>query len=309
MPASDAKGARDMHARRSEAARFAVGSIIVGLLVLALKAAAAWLTGSLAFVSDALESTVNVFAALVALWAVSYGGRPADQNHPYGHAKAEYVAAVLEGMLILAAAAFILSAAIPRLIAPVAVAFDAPAIAFSLVASAINYAWARRLLGAAARLRSPALAADGRHIMSDVVSSVGTSAGVVIAMVSGWSILDPLLAILVAANILVSGWTLIRSSVGGLMDVAPDAGMRAAIDDAIRKAGAGAIEAHDIRARVAGAQTFIDFHLVVPGALSVSEAHLICDRIEGSLRESVGEAMISIHVEPDDKAKKKGIVL
>jgi cation diffusion facilitator family transporter len=293
----------------SRAARLAMGSIAVGLAVLGLKAVSAWLTGSLAFFSDALESSINVIAALVAFWAVRYSGRPADQDHPYGHEKAEYFAAVLEGVLIVCAAALIVYSAVPRLFAPVAVALNVPGIGLSLVASLINYAWARTLLREAAALRSPALAADGRHIMSDVVSSVGTGAGVVIAMLTGWSVLDPLLAIFVAGSILWSGSELIRASVGGLMDMAPDAAMRSAIDDAIRQSSEGAIEAHDIRSRVAGAQVFIEFHLVVPGEMSVSESHQICDRIELGIRQRLGQANISIHVEPAEKAKHKGIVL
>ncbi len=293
----------------SPASRLAIGSILVGLAVLGLKAVAAWLTGSLAFFSDALESSVNVAAALFAFWAVSYGGRPADQNHPYGHAKAEYLAAVLEGVLIVVAAGFILYAAIPRLLAPPPVALDIPGLGLSLVASLINFLWARHLLARAAVLRSPALAADGRHIMSDVVSSVGTGIGVTIAMLTGYAILDPLLAVFVAFNILWSGWTLIKESLGGLMDMAPGPDMRASIEAAIRTAGDGAIEAHDIRSRLAGAQTFIEFHLVVPGTMSVSESHAICDRIEQSLRAELGTAAITIHVEPDEKAKQKGILL
>jgi cation diffusion facilitator family transporter len=291
------------------AAKLAVGSILVGMIVLLLKAAASWLTGSLAFFSDALESSVNVFAALFAFWAISYGGRPADLNHPYGHAKAEYFAAVIEGMLIVGAAGFILYMAVPRLLAPPAVELDYPALAISLLASLINYLWARHLLRRAEELRSPALSADGRHIMSDVVSSVGTGIGVTLAMFTGWAILDPLLAILVAGNILFSGWKLISESVGGLMDMAPKPGMRAMIEAAIRTASDGAIEVHDVRSRVAGAHTFVEFHLVVPGEMTVSESHAICDRIEGELRESIGEATISIHVEPHHKAKQVGIIL
>jgi cation diffusion facilitator family transporter len=293
----------------SRAARLAAGSIVIGILVLVLKAVASWMTGSLAFFSDALESSINVIAAVVALWAVRYGGRPADHDHPYGHQKAEYFAAVLEGALIVCAAALIVYSAVPRLFAPPSVEVDLPGIGLSLAASLINYAWAKRLLREAETLRSPALAADGRHIMSDVVSSVGTGVGIVIAMFTGWSILDPLLAIFVAGSILWSGSTLIRASVGGLMDMAPDAAMRSAIDEAIRQSSEGAIEAHDIRSRVAGSQTFIEFHLVVPGEMSVSESHQICDRIERGIRERLGQAIISIHVEPEEKAKRKGIVL
>jgi cation diffusion facilitator family transporter len=295
--------------RLTPAARLAIGSIVVGLVVLALKAVAWQATGSIAFLSDALESLVNVVAAGVALFAVAYGSRPADGDHLYGHAKAEYFAAVLEGVMIVGAAVAILLAAVPALLAPQRVEPDWPGIGVSLVASAINLVWARGLMRRAAALRSPALAADGRHIMADVVSSVATCLGVVLVMLTGWAILDPLLAIAVSINIIASGWVLIRASVGGLMDIAPDAEMRASIDAAIRATGQGAIEAHDLRSRVAGPQTFIEFHLVVPGDMSVDQSHAICDRIEGAIRDKLGAVTITIHVEPQGKAKQKGVIM
>jgi cation diffusion facilitator family transporter len=293
----------------SPATRLAIGSIVIGIAVLILKALAAWMTGSLAFFSDALESSVNVVAAIVALFAVSYGGRPADRDHPYGHAKAEYFAAVLEGLLIVCAAALIVYAAVPRLINPSIVALDWPALGISLLASLINFGWARRLIRRAAELRSPALSADGHHIMADVVSSVGAGAGVLLAMVTGWGILDPLLAIAVAGNVLWSGWRLIGASVGGLMDVAPSEAVTTAINAAILRSGDGALEAHDIRSRVAGANTFVEFHLVVPGSMTVSDAHVICDRIENEIRQRLGQATINIHVEPEEKQKKRDVIL
>ncbi|MGJ3262194.1 MAG: cation diffusion facilitator family transporter [Salinarimonas sp.] len=289
--------------------RLAVGSIAVGVLVLGLKLAAWWLTGSVALYSDALESIVNVAAAVAALVAIRLSAKPADRNHPYGHHKAEYFSAVIEGVLIILAALSIAHAAWGALSAPHQPDFTPVGIAVNALASVINAVWATVLIRAGRARRSPALAADGRHLMTDVVSSVGVLVGVILAAVTGWLILDPILALLVAVNILWSGWQLVVSSVGGLMDEAVASEDLEAIRTVISRHADGAIEAHDLRTRRAGRVTFIDFHLVVPGGMTVCEAHEICDRIEGGLRAAVGEAVITIHVEPEDKAKHTGVLV
>lgn len=289
--------------------RLAVGSIVVGLTVLALKFAAFWLTGSVALYSDALESIVNVAAAVAALVAIRLSAKPADRNHPYGHHKAEYFSAVIEGVLIIVAALSIARAAYLAIVEPHDPAFTAEGLAINALASVINGAWAAVLIRQGRARRSPALSADGRHLLTDVISSVGVLAGVILAAATGYLLLDPILALLVAVNILWSGWQLVKSSVGGLMDeaVAPEA--LEAIREIISRNADGALEAHDLRTRQAGRVTFIDFHLVVPGELSVLEAHAICDRIEAALRAEVGEATITIHVEPEDKAKHTGVLV
>ena len=174
-------------------------------------------------------------------------------------------------------------------------------------ATAINGAWCAVLMVQGRRLRSPALAADGRHLLSDVVSSVGVTAGVVLALATGWAILDPALAALVALNILWSGWKVLASSIGGLMDEAVPDEVLAEIRATISDAASGAIEAHDLRTRHAGRITFIEFHLVIDGRTSVAESHEICDRIEKALKAAVPGAQITIHVEPENKAKAGGI--
>ncbi|MGP9819072.1 cation diffusion facilitator family transporter [Salinarimonas sp. NSM] len=289
--------------------RLAVGSIAVGVLVLGLKLAAWWLTGSVALYSDALESIVNVAAAVAALVAVWLSSKPADRNHPYGHHKAEYFSAVIEGVLIILAALSIAHAAYGALSAPHMPEFGPVGLAANALASVINGVWAAVLIRAGRTRRSPALAADGRHLLTDVVSSVGVLAGVALAALTGWLILDPILALLVALNILWSGWQLVKSSVSGLMDEAVAPEELGAIRDVISRHADGALEAHDLRTRQAGRVTFIDFHLVVPGEMTVCEAHEICDRIEGGLRTAVGEAVITIHVEPEDKAKHTGVLV
>ena len=291
--------------------RLAIGSLIVGLAVLALKALAWALTGSLALMSDALESLVNVAAALAVIAALRVAKRPADSNHPYGHHKAEFFSAVLEGVLIVIAALFILREAWAGFLDPRAL--DAPflGMAINAGASLINGAWAVLLIRNGRRYRSPALVADGRHLMTDVVSSVGVLIGIGLAIATGWWILDPAMAVLVAINILWSGWGVIKGSLSGLMDEAVSDDELDEIRNIIATAASDdvAIEAHDLRTRHAGPVTFIDFHLVMPGETTVETAHDLCDRIEAALMAALPDARVTIHVEPEHKAKHSGIVV
>lgn len=284
-------------------------SVGVGLAVLGLKMLAWYLTGSVALFSDALESIVNVAASTAALIAISYSARPADANHPWGHHKAEYFSVVLEGVLIIVAAILILREAWWAYLEPRM--FDAPAegLAISAVASVINGGWSWFLIREGRRRRSPALVADGKHLLTDVVTSVGVVIGLIAAYLTGIAALDPLLAAIVAVNILWAGWQLIRESLGGLMDEAVPESTLNEIRQVISNNAEGAIEAHDVRTRHAGSVTFIDFHLVVAGTMPVSEAHDICDRIEKALRAHVHDAMITIHVEPEEKAKHQGVLV
>lgn len=287
----------------------ALGSIAVGLAVLAIKTLAWWMTGSVALLSDALESTVNVATALAALVAIRYAAIPADATHPYGHHKAEYFSAVLEGVMIVVAALVILHEAWQAALAPRVLDAPLAGLAVNAVASVINGIWCAVLIGRGRRLRSPALVADGRHLLTDVVSSLGVTLGVLAAIVTGALWLDPALAALVALNILWAGWRVIRDSLSGLLDEAVPEVLLSEIRAAIATAAAGAVEAHDLRTRHAGRKTFVEFHLVVPGEATVAEAHAICDRIEAALLALVADATITIHVEPEFKAKHAGIVV
>ena len=284
-------------------------SVAVGLAVLGLKLLAWHLTGSVALFSDALESIVNVAASTAALVAISYRERPADANHPSGHHMAEYFSVVLVGVLIIVAAILILREAYAAFLSPRM--FDAPAegLAVSMVASVLNGGWSWYLIREGRRRRSPALVADGKHLLTDVITSVGVVAGLSAAYVTGITALDPILAAVVALNILWAGWRLIRESLGGLMDEAVPEKTLNEIRQVISTHAEGAIEAHDLRTRNAGSVTFIDFHLVVDGTMAVSQAHDICDRIEKALRASVPDAMITIHVEPEEKAKHHGVLV
>lgn len=290
-------------------ARVALGSLAVGLAVLALKATAAWLTGSIALYSDALESVVNVATAIVALVAVRLAARPADATLPYGYGKAEYFSAVVIGAFIAVAAILIFQRAWDGFVNPVAFVADPVGIAVSVGATVLNAIWAMVLLRVGARERSPSLVADGRHLMTDVVSTVAVIAGVLLTIVTGFNQLDAVLGVLVGLAILWSGWRLVRESVIGLMDVAVPHATLKLIRETIAANADGAIEAHDIRTRESGRMIFIDFHLVVAGSMSVETAHEICDRIEARLRAVVADAQITIHVEPENKAKHSGIVV
>lgn len=287
----------------------AAGSIGVGLLVLGLKLVAYAMTGSIALYSDALESVVNVVSAAAALLALIAGRRPADDNHPYGHGKVEYFSAVFVGSLIVVAAIMILHKAFGGFMHPKA--FDASPVGLAIngLATVINGVWCAVLLRTGRRQRSPALVADGKHLMSDVFSSLGVLAGVGLVVLTGWQVLDVLLAAVVAMVILWSGWRLIGESIGGLMDAAVPEKTLIQIRDIISENAQGALEAHDLRTRQSGQSTFIEFHLVVPGDMTVSEAHDICDRLERSLRATIAPAHITIHVEPEDKAKHTGIIV
>lgn len=285
------------------AMKLAVGSLAVGLGVLFLKALAWWITGSAALFSDALESSVNVVAAGAALLAIRLAEKPADAGHPYGHHKAEFLSAVFEGVMIVIAALLILHQAARTFLDPVPLTAPIAGLLVNGLATLINAVWCWQLIRGGRRLRSPALVADGRHLLADVVTSAGVALGLVLAIVTGWWVLDPLLAALVALNVLWSGWRLVRESVGGLMDEAVSDATMTAIRDAISGHAGFAVEAHDIRTRHAGRAIFIDFHLVVPGNTSVTDAHAVCDRIEAALKRAVPDANVTIHVEPEDKAK------
>lgn len=250
--------------------RIAVGSIGIGCLVLGMKGAAWWITGSAALYSDALESTVNVAASLIALAALHFAAIPADANHPYGHEKAEFFAAVIEGVLIIVAALSIFQHAWQTWQDPHPIIMPTQGLALNAGATVLNGLWSAVLLRTGRSLRSPALVADGRHLLADVVTSVGVAIGVGLVVLTGYLALDPMLAAATGVYVLWSGMAMISNSVGGLMDAAPEPAVLNRIRELVAESAAGAIEAHDLRTRHAGSVTFLEFHLVVPGAMSVA---------------------------------------
>jgi len=277
-------------------------SVGAGIVVLALKWVAYRITGSVALYSDALESIINVVAAAVALLAIRISARPPDADHPYGHTKAEYFSAVLEGTLIALAAIAIVHAAWVRLLAPTPLARLDVGLAVSVGASLINALVAAMLVRVGKRVRSPALRADGLHLWTDVATSAGVFVGTALAGLTKLWIIDPLLAMLVAANIVRVGVGLVRDSVGGLMDEAVPAAEADRIRGLVVTSMAGALEVHAFKTRRAGTSTFVEFHLIVPGSMSVKAAHEICDRIEDTVETGVPGAHVTIHVEPEGKS-------
>jgi cation diffusion facilitator family transporter len=286
----------------------AFGSIAVAAGVLGLKLVAAWQTGSAALYSDAMESVVNLATAVMALYTVRLAQRPADRRHQFGHHKAEYFSAVVEGILIAIAALLILQEAWSAFIRPRQLTQLTEGMVLNGLATALNGAWCAFLIVWGGRQRSPALVAGGWHLLTDVATSLGVLFGLGLAALSGWQVLDPVLAAAVALNIVWVGWRLIRDSVGGLMDEAVPAETARRIRAAIAANADGAIEAHDVRTRAAGRASFVEFHLVVPGNMTVAASHAICDRLEAALQEAVPGAEVVIHVEPEKEAKRQGRV-
>jgi len=289
--------------------RLAFWSIPLAFGVLGLKLGAWYLTGSVALLSDGLESIVNVIAALIAFFVIAYAHKPADEGHPYGHSKAEYFSAVIEGVLIVLAALMIVRAAWPAILAPERIEAPVAGLVVNGIASVINGLWAWLLIRVGRSHRSPALQADGHHILSDVVTSGGVIVGLILALALDMPILDPLLALIVACNVLWQGWKVISSSINGLMDRAIDPVEEGRIRDVIAANANGAIEAHDIKTRIAGAMRFVEFHLVVDGQMTVEKSHEICDRLESVIKRAVPGVAVTIHVEPSHKAKEEGVLI
>jgi len=286
--------------------RLAVAAILVGFLVLAIKYAAFRVTGSVSLYSDALESIVNLVAAIGLLIAIRVASQPADRNHPFGHTKAEYFSAVLEGALILYAAVEIMRAAVERFGSPIALENLGTGVVLATIATTINAGMAAILIKAGRQYRSPALLADGNHLRADVLTTVSVVVGIGLAWLTGFWMLDPLLAVAIAGHVIWVGLKVVRDSVGGLMDMSlPESDMkdiRSAIDENLGKA----LEVHDLRSRHAAGRPFVEFHLVVPGEMSVAESHRICDALEESIKSVIPEASVLIHVEPEEKAKLEG---
>jgi cation diffusion facilitator family transporter len=282
-------------------------SIVVASAVMGLKYLAYWVTGSVALYSDALESIVNLITAVVALYAIHIAAQPADRRHQFGHHKAEYFSAVLEGVLIVVAALLIFREAYEAFLRPRTLTEPVLGLAINGAATALNGGWSYFLLTWGRAQRSPALVADGWHLMTDVATSVGVIAGLMLALATGWQVLDPLLAAIVGANILWAGWRLVAQSMSGLMDEAVAGEVARHIRQVISGNAEGAIEAHDVKTRAAGRVTFIEFHLVVPGSMTVAASHEICDRIEAALTEAVPGCQVLIHVEPEAEAKQTGV--
>jgi cation diffusion facilitator family transporter len=279
--------------------RFAWLSIVAALVTIALKMAAWRLTGSVGLLSDALESLVNLAAALLALWMLRVAASPPDEDHPYGFSKAEYFSAGIEGGLIVVAAAGILLAAIPRLLHPQPLELPALGLGLTAIATGVNFGVARLLIGAGQRFHSITLEADGRHLMTDVWTSLGVFTGVALVFATGLDWLDPLVALAVAVQIIWTGAALVRRSVRGLLDAAISPVDKSAVTGLLgeysRRYG---VSFHALRTRQAGARRFLSFHMLVPDAWTVSQAHRLSEELEERIRSLVPNASIDTHIEP-----------
>lgn len=285
---------------RAALARFAWLSIATALATIALKSAAYWLTGSVGLLSDALESLINLAGGVIGLIALTIAARAPDAERPFGYDKAEYFASGAEGALIVLAAIGIVIAAIDRIVHPQPLTAIAAGIAVSVAASVLNLLTARVLLAAGRRHQSIALEADAQHLLSDVWTSAAVIVGVGAVMVSGWSWLDPLLAILVAANIVRTGAQLLRRSLAGLMDAALPEQERAVLTGLLDRLCIEGVRYHALRTRAAGPRRFISVHLLVPGAWTVARGHELAERFEAGVAQHWPGATVVVHVEPID---------
>jgi len=278
--------------------RYAWLSVAAALVTMALKGVAAWVTGSVGLLSDALESFVNLGAALLALWMLRVAVVPPDEKHPFGYSKAEYFSAVVEGGLILVAALAIIATAVPRLVEPKPLAAFGLGIVVSLGATAINLGVALVLLRASKKYYSVALEADAHHLLTDVWTSIAIVVGVGAMLLTGWLILDPLIAIAVAVYIVWTGIAVMRRSVWGLMDRALPENELERIKEILEPYKSKGMDYHALRTRRAGRRRLVELHLLVPGEISVREGHRVADDIEGKIRDALPGTAVLTHLEP-----------
>jgi len=284
---------------RASLTKFAWLSIGAAVCTIALKAGAYLLTGSVGLLSDAIESLVNLVGAVMALFMLTIAARPADEDHVYGHTKAEYFASSTEGLLILGAAIGIISAAVQRLLQPKEIEQLGLGLVVSVAATLINFVVARILLNAGKQRRSITLEADAHHLMTDVWTSVGVIGGVGLVGLTGWNILDPIVAILVAVNIIWTGVKLVRRSVAGLMDEGLPEQEQKLIQKVISKYREMGVTFHALRTRQAAARRFVSVHVLVPGHWTVHDAHHIAEDFENDIRAALGGAVtVLTHLEP-----------
>ncbi|HMT50067.1 MAG TPA: cation diffusion facilitator family transporter [Dietzia sp.] len=285
--------------------KFAWLSVATAIVTIALKVIAWWVTGSVGLLSDAAESVVNLVAAVIALGAVTVSERPADDDHQYGHSKAEYFSAGVEGAMIFVAAAFILVVSVERLINPVPLESLGVGLLISLVAAAINGAVGVALVRAGDRHRSPTLKADGKHLITDVVTSVGVAVGLGLAWITGWNVLDPIVAIGGGLNILFVGYRLVHESGLGLMDATLPEGDNRLIEEVLeRHREPGRVDFHELRTRESGKWRFVEFHALVPGEWSVDRGHDLVEKVEQEIHAALPHSHITSHLEPieDERA-------
>ncbi|MCH9817078.1 MAG: cation diffusion facilitator family transporter [Actinomycetia bacterium] len=282
----------------ADLSKYAWLSLGVGVVVLALKLGAWWVTDSVGLFSDAMESLVNIAAAIVAIIALRTAAKPADRAHQFGHGKAEYFSALTEGVLIILAASLIIFTAVPRLLQPEPLEEIGLGLAISVLASLLNAVVALILWRAGTKHGSLALIADAKHLITDLWTTGGVLAAVLLVGLSGWLILDPLIALAVAVNIILVGFGLMRRSLSGLMDSALPESDVTKLKTALAPYRGQDIEIHAVQSRISGRQRFVSMHVLVPGGWSVTAGHDLCESIEDSVKEALGSCSVSTHLEP-----------
>ncbi len=287
-------------AQRERLTRYAWLSVLTAIVIILLKVGAYWLTGSIGFLSDALESGANIIAAVITLVALTVAARPPDQEHTFGHSKAEYLSSGAEGTLILVASVVIVVQAVQRLFDPQPLAQVGLGVAVSAVAAAINFGVARVLLRAGTRHRSAALTADANHLLTDVWTSLGVIVAVVLVGLTGWLWLDPIIGLLVALQIILTGLKLMRLSINGLLDASLPADEVARVTGILDGYASRGVGYHALRTRQAGAQRFVSFHLLVPGSWSVQQGHELLEEIERDIRHQLEPVNVLGHIEPSE---------
>lgn len=295
---------------RKKLTKYAWLSIAAAVATIALKASAYFLTGSVGLLSDAVESIVNLLSAVMALAMLIIAAMPPDDNHSFGHSKAEYFSSVVEGLLILLAAVSIGYTAVNRLIDPRPLEQLGTGLIISGIASVINFAVSRILMKAGMEHHSITLEADAQHLMTDVWTSVGVLAGIGVVALTNWQPLDPIMGLIVSGNIVWIGIKLIRKSISGLMDAALPEGDLKAIDVVLEKYREKGVAFHAMRTRQAAARRFVSVHVLVPGDWTVHDAHHVAEDIERDIHAALGEAVITTHVEPiEDELSMDDITL
>lgn len=285
---------------RASLVRFAWISIVASLITIGLKAGAYLLTNSVGLLSDALESVVNLMAGIIALAMLTVAARPADEDHAYGHSKAEYFSSTTEGLLILAAAAGIIHTAVQRFAAPQPLERLGLGLAISASAALVNLAAARILLQAGRRENSITLEADAQHLMTDVWTSVGVITAIGLVAVTGWQVLDPIIAVLVGLNIIRAALRILRRSVAGLMDASLPRHELEIIEAVMTRYRERGIAFHALRTRQSASRRFVSVHLLVPGAWTVHDAHHVAEDFEGDIRRELPDTIVQTHLEPVD---------
>jgi cation diffusion facilitator family transporter len=278
--------------------KFAWLSIFTAIATISLKSIAYFLTGSVGLLSDALESLVNLAAAVIALSMLTIAEQPPDEQHKYGHSKAEYFASILEGLFIFIAAVVIIVSAVNRIIHPKIIEQAFLGLGISIIASVINFIVSKKLLKVGKKHHSITLEADGHHLMTDVITSVGVIVAVFLVAVTGWQVLDPIVAILVAFNIIFTGSSLIKRSILGLLDSSIPKQELDIVNSILKSYERKGLKFHGLRTRQSAQRRFIDFHVLTPGDWSVRKGHDVLEDIEKEIRDSIDKVTISTHLEP-----------